>query len=133
MKARGRPGGARRVGHRKPRREPETAQPCGEVGDQAFLAAEQMAGTFDVEENTIGAVVLAPKVSAQRRGGWRVACRPQCQAAQCGIVGGGIHRAHLQKIRFRPRVGQRFADGKPGRLRRFVQGGDARAAGAGNG
>jgi hypothetical protein len=39
----------------------------------------------------------------------------------------------LQKSRFRPRVGQRFADCKPCRLGGLVQGGDARAAGAGNG
>ena len=92
-----------------------------------------MAGAFDVEENTIGAVVLAPKISAQGRSGRRVACRPEREPPQRGIVGGGIDGAHLQNIRFRPRVGQRLADGKPRRLRRLVQGGDARTAGAGDG
>ncbi len=133
MKARGRPGGARRIGHRKPRREPEPAQPCGKVGDQFFFATEQMAGPFDVEENTIGAVVLAPKISAQGRSGRRVTRRPEREPPQRCIVGGGIRGAQLQKIRFRPCVGQGFADRKPRRFRRLVQGGDARAAGAGDG
>ena len=57
VKARGRPGGARRVGHRKPRREPETAKPCGKIGDQAFLAAEQM--------------------------GWRLRCRGKNHRRRC--------------------------------------------------
>ena len=101
----------RRPACRRPQAAPAARklQPRGEVGEQAFLAAEQMAGTFDVEEKTIGAVLLAKSEKARR---WRVARRPQGQAAQCRIVGGGIHRAHLQKIGFRPRVGQRFAERK---------------------
>ncbi len=71
--------------------------------------------------------------SCTGRGGRRVARRPQRQAAQRGIVGSGIDGAHLQKTRFRPRVGQWLADRKARVLRRLVQGGDARAAGAGNG
>ena len=133
MKARGRPGGARRVGHRKPRRQTETVKPFGKIGDEAFLAAEQMRGAFDVEEKTVGAVVFAPKIPAQWRGGRRVTRRPQSEPPQRGIVGSGIHRAHLQKTRFRPRIGHGLADRKSRRLRRLVQGGDARASGAGNG
>ncbi len=49
-------------------------------------------------------------LSSPRRSGRRVARRPQRQPAQRGIVGGGIDGAHLQKTRFRPRVGQRLAD-----------------------
>ena len=42
VKARHRPGGAGRGGHRKPCRQPETAKPGGKIGDESFLAAEQM-------------------------------------------------------------------------------------------
>ncbi len=124
MKARQRPGRARRVGDGKPRRQPEIfSQSCGKIGEQLLLAAEQMRCARDVEEKTVGAIVLAP-----RRSGRRIARRPQRQAPQRGIVGDGIGVAHLRKFRFGPGVGQQVADRKPRGLRRFVQGGDARAA-----
>ena len=66
----------------------------------AFLAAEQMRGAFDVEEKTVGAVLLAPIRTG--RGGRRIARRPQRQAAQRGIVGGGIDGAHLQVVPLSP-------------------------------
>ena len=31
------------------------------IGDESFLAAEKMRGAFDVEEKTVGAVLLAPR------------------------------------------------------------------------
>ena len=68
-----------------------------------------------------------------RRGGRRIARRPQSKAPQRGIIGGGIDGAHLQKARFRPRVGQRLAGRKARGLGRLVQGGDARSPGGGNG
>ena len=130
VKARQRPGRAGRSGDGKPRRQAEMAEPGGKIGDELLLAAEQMRRAFDVEEKTVGAVVSS---KFQRRSGRRVARRPQGEPAQRGIVGGGIDGAHLQNARFRPRVGQGFADRKSGLLRRLVQGGDARTAGAGNG
>ena len=124
MKARQRPGRARRVGDGKPRRQPEIfLQSCSKIGEQFLLAAEQMRCARDVEEKTVGAIVLAP-----RRSGRRVARRPQGQAPQRGIVGGGIGVAHLQKFRFGPGVGQQVAGREPRGLGRLVQGGDARAA-----
>ena len=124
MKARQRPGRAWRVGDGKPRRQPEIfLQSCGKIGEQLLLAAEQMGGACDVEEKTVGAVVFVP-----RRGGRRVARRPQRQAPQRGIVGGGIGVAHLQKFRFGPGVGQQVAGREAQNLGRRVQGGDARAA-----
>ena len=98
------------------------------IGDELFLAAEKMRGAFDVEEKTVGAVLLAP-----RGGGRRIARRPQRQATQRGVIGGGIDGAHLQHAGFRPRVGQWLADREPSRFRRLVQGGDARPAAGGNG
>ena len=103
-------------------------QPRGKIGDEALLAAEQMRRAFDVEEKTVGAVLLVP-----RRGGRRIARRPQRKPAQRRIVGGGVDGAHLQKSRFRPRIGQRLAGRKTCGFRRFVQGGDARPAGSGHG
>ena len=87
-----------------------------------------MRGAFDVEEKTVGAVLLAPG-----RGGRRIARRPQRQAAQRGVIGGGIDGARLQLARFRARVGQRLAEHKTRGLRRLVQGGDARPSGGGHG
>ena len=101
MKVRQRPGRAGRCGDRKPRRQAEVFQPQGKVGDQLLLAAEQMRRAFDVEEETIRAVVFVP-----RRSGRRVARRPQGDAAQRGIVGRGIDGAHLQPIGLGPRIGQ---------------------------
>ena len=124
VKARQRPGRARRVGDGKPRRQREIfSQSCSKIGEQLFLAAEQMRRAGDIEEKTVGAIGFVP-----RRGSRRVARRPQRQAPQRGIVGGGIGVAHLQKFRFGPGVGQQVAGREAGGLRRRVQGGDARAA-----
>ncbi|MGB6539696.1 MAG: hypothetical protein WBF03_02330 [Xanthobacteraceae bacterium] len=60
MEARQRPGGAGRVGDGKPRRQAEIFEPRMKIGDESFLAAEKMRGAFDVEEKTVGAVLLAP-------------------------------------------------------------------------
>ena len=134
MKARQRPGRAGRIGDGKPRRQAEIFfEPGGKIGDEALLAAEQMRGAFDVEEKTVGAVLLAPDILAQGRGGRRIARRPQRQAPQRGVIGGCIDGAHLQGSGFRPRVGQRLAAREPRGFGRLVQGGDARSAGGGNG
>ena len=75
VKARQRPGRAGRVGDGEPRRQAEIfSQSCGKIGEQLLLAAEQMRRAGDVEEKTVGAVVLVP-----RRDGRRVARRPQGQ------------------------------------------------------
>ena len=58
---------------------------------QHLLAAEEMRGAFDVEEKTVGAVLLAPG-----RGGGRIARGPKRHAPQRGAVGGGVDGAHLQ-------------------------------------
>ncbi len=129
MKTRQRPGRAGRVGDGKPRRQAEIFfEPGRKIGEQSLLAAEQMRGAFDVEEKTVGAVLLIPG-----RGGRRIARRPQRQAAQRGVIGGGIDGAHLQKSGFRARVGQRLAEREPCGFCRLVQGGDARPAGGGHG
>ena len=128
MKVRQRPGRAGRCGDRKPRRQAEIFQPRGKIGDQFVFAAEQMRRAFDVEEETVGAVLFTP-----RRGGRRVARRPQGDAAQRGIVGCGIDCAHLQPVGFGPRIGQGFADRKACGFRRLVQGGDVQAAARSNG
>ena len=73
MKARQRPGGAGRVGDGKPGRQTEISfEPEGKIGEQLFLAAEEMRGAFDVEEKPVGAVLLVPGGS-----GRRIARRPQ--------------------------------------------------------
>src|ERR1700722_7488761 len=105
MKMRQRPGRAGRAGNRDPRGEAKVfPKPRGEVGNQLFLAAEQMTGAFDVKEKSVGAIVIVP-----RRGGRRVARRPQSQLAQSSVVGRGFGRAHLQESRFSTRIGKRFA------------------------
>src|SRR4029077_3327034 len=134
VKARQRPGRAGRIGDGKARRQPEIfSQFCSKVGEQSLLAAEQMGGAGDVEEKTVGAVGFVPNLPAQWRGGRRVTRRPQGEPSQRRIVGGGIGVAHLQKSRFGPRIGQQVAGRRARGLRRRVQGGDARAARAGNG
>jgi len=99
-----------------------------QIGEQLLFAAEEMRRALDIEEQTVGAVLLAP-----RRSGRRVTRCPQCEAAECGIIGGGIDRACLQPAGFGARIGQRLAEAEPRGLGRFVQRGDARSAGAGDG
>ena len=41
-------------------------QPAGKIGQQSFLATEEMCGAGNVEEKTIGTVFLAPKFLAPR-------------------------------------------------------------------
>ena len=65
------PGHAGRIGNGKPRRQSEPVKPAGKIGKQAFLAAEQMRGAFDIEKKPVGAVFLGPW-----RCGRRVARRP---------------------------------------------------------
>jgi len=128
VKARQRPGRAGRVGDGKPRRQAEFFfEPVRQIGNEPFLATEQMRGAFDVEEKTIGAIRLPPG-----RGGRRIARRPQRQTAQRSLIGGGLDDARLQLARFRARVGQRLAKREPCGLCSLVQGGDARPSGSGN-
>ena len=128
VKPRQRPGGAGRCGDGKPRRQAEIIrQPPRKIGEERRFAAEQMGGAFDVEEKTVGAVLLVP-----RRGGRRIARRPQGQALERGVVGGRIDGARLQKTCFRPRIGQRLAGRKPRGFGRGVQRGDARSAAGGD-
>ncbi len=80
----------------KPCRQAEIPfQPQRKIGQQSLLAAEEMRGAFDVEEKTVGAVFFAPKILAPRRSGRRIARRPEREAAQRGVIGGGIDRAGL--------------------------------------
>ena len=128
MEVRQRPGrtGGRR--DRKPRRQAEIAQPFGKVGDQSVFAAEQMCRAFDVEEETVAAVLVVPEIPAPWRRGRRIARRPQRDAAQRRIVGRGIERVHLKPFRLGAGVGEWFPDRKALRFRRRVQGGDMQAA-----
>ncbi len=75
-------------------------EPRSKIGDQFVFAAKQMRRTFDVEEKTVGAIVLTP-----RRGGRGVAGRPQSQFLQSDVVGRGLGGAYLQKARLRAGIG----------------------------
>ena len=128
-KTRQRPGRAGGVGDREPGRQAEILrQSAGQISEQLIFAAEEMRRTRDIEKQAVGAFGFAP-----RRGGRRVARRPQPQTAERNIVGGGIDRAGLQLAGFGACVGQRLADRKARCLGGFVQRGDARSARAGDG
>jgi len=128
-KARQCPGRAGRVGDRKPGRQAEILfQTQGQIGEQLLFAAEKMRRAFDIEKETIGAVSFAP-----RRSGRRVTRRPQREAAECGVIGGGVDRAGLHLAGFGARVRQRLAERKPRGFGCFIERGDARSARAGDG
>ena len=89
MKARQRPGGAGRVGDGEPRRQAEIFfEPRRKIGDELFLAAEKMRGAFDVEEKTVGAVLLAPR---RRRSAYSAS----------PTAPGGAARRHRRRHRWR--------------------------------
>ena len=126
MKARQRPGRAGGGGDGEPSRQAETFQPGRKVGDEPFLAAEQVRCALDVEEKSVGAVFRTPRRSRRR-----IARRPQRQMPQRGGIGGSIGCAHLQMACLGARICQRLAEYEALGFGRFVQGGKARPAGRG--
>lgn len=124
MKTRQGPGRAGRLGDGEPRRQPKTMEPMGQIGQQHLLAAEQMGGTRDIEEEAVGAVLRPP-----RRDGRRIPRRPQRQAAQGGRVGNRIDGADLQGPGFRAGVGEQVAGQESAFFGRRVHGSDAGPAG----
>src|ERR1700730_10512824 len=115
MKARESPGCAGCVSDGQPCRQTEAFQPLQKIGEKCFFSAEEMCRARDIEKKTIGAVFLAP-----RRDDRRVACGPQRKATERGIVSRAIGTPYLQRLGFRPGVGQKIAGLKPFAFGGFV-------------
>ena len=61
MKPRQRPCGAGCIGDGKSCRQAEVSfKPESKIGQELFLAAEEMRGAFDVEKKAIGTILFAP-------------------------------------------------------------------------
>ena len=119
-----RPAGAGRIGERKPRRQAEACKAATQIGDQRRLAAEEMAGARDVEEEPVGAVLLIPGA-----GRGRVAGCPERETVERRGIGLWIEIAHLQPARLRPRVGDPFSCGDALGASGLVESRDLGAAG----
>ena len=99
-------------------------EPARDIVEQLFLAAEEMRGAGDVEEEAIRAALLVP-----RRDRGRIARRPQREPPQRRVIGGGIGIVHLERTGFGARIRERIADQETFRLGRRIHGGDAGNAG----